>query len=124
MLVFVTSIRNPLNCNNFERIEKLLEATLHSACSQTDGEFRVVVVCNAIPKIGYHDPRISFHLVDFPPPSLKRQAETGMSAVVRDKGTKILAGMLYARRFQPDYFGILDADDLLSKNLVAFVKSQ
>jgi hypothetical protein len=41
-----------------------------------------------------------------------------------DKGTKLLAGMLFARRFDPDYFFIFDADDLISKHVASFLSSR
>ena len=48
MITFITSIRHPNNSIFYERVWDLLEATLYSVCSQTNGDFRVIVVCNEI----------------------------------------------------------------------------
>ena len=123
MLVFITTIRHPHNSNDFGKVESLFEMSLRSVCSQTDAKFRVIVVTNVKPRIGYDDPRVIYHLVDFPPPSTDRCATTSLFACVRDKGSKLLSGMLLARRFRPDYFAFFDADDLVSRRLAAFVNT-
>jgi hypothetical protein len=124
MLVFLTSIRHPHNSNDYRQVERLFDQALRSVCAQTDPNFRVVVVCNAIPRVEYQDPRVFYHVVDYPPPSKFAGSSTGMPALSRDKGTKLLAGMLFARRFRPSYFAIFDADDLLSNRIAAFVNAR
>jgi hypothetical protein len=122
MLVFLTSIRHPHNSNDFAKVEALFESSLRSVCSQTHGQFRVVVVCNSRPRIDFQDPRVVYHLVDFPPPSTERCATNSLDTLHRDKGTKLLSGMLHARRFSPEYFFIFDADDLVSRRLAEFAR--
>src|SRR5947209_1184565 len=117
MITFLTSIRHPLNSNHYADVENLFEFSLRSVCSQTDEDFNVVVVCNIEPRISFKDPRVIYHLVSFPPPSDLKQASTGMNVLCRDKGTKLMAGMLLARQFNPDYFFIFDADDLVSSRI-------
>jgi hypothetical protein len=121
MLVFLTCLRHPQNSNNFARVESLFEMSLKSVCAQTDPNFRVIVVANVKPRIGFEDPRVIYHLVDFPPPSPDRHAAINIKAVTRDKGTKLIAGMLVARSFEPSYFGIFDADDVICRRLAGFV---
>jgi hypothetical protein len=84
----------------------------------------VVVVCNVRPRIAYDDPRVVYHVVDFPPPSADRKAEIGIEAFLRDKGTKLLAGMLRAKSLASSYFMIFDADDLVSQRLAGFVNAR
>ena len=121
MVTFLTSIRHPQNSNNFARVEALFEISLRSVCSQTDPNFTVVVVANDIPRINFRDSRVTYHVVDFPCPDPRRPATTNIRSLVRDKGTKLIAGMLAARRFNPDYFAIFDADDVVSRRIVRFV---
>jgi hypothetical protein len=123
MIVFLTSIRNPLNTNDYSRVERLFDISVQSVCSQTSADFRVVVVCNQRPQVSCQDPRIHYHVVDFPPPSLDRKSATGMHAVCRDKGTKLISGCLYARRFDPDYIMLFDADDLVSARVAQFLNA-
>lgn len=122
MIVFLTSVRHPQNSNDFRKVEALLEMSLRSVCAQTDGNFRVVVVCNAVPQIGFKDERIVYHVVDFPPPSLEKKIK--LRVVYKDKGTKMLSGMLLARQFNPDYFAIFDADDFVSRRVAEFANAR
>jgi hypothetical protein len=123
MVTFLTSIRHPHNSNNFAKVESLFEMSLRSVCSQSDPNFRVVVVANAVPRIDFADSRVSYHIVDFPCPDPKRSSEVSINALFRDKGTKLIAGMLAARQFNPSYFAIFDADDFVSRRIAQFVNS-
>lgn len=123
MLVFLTSIRHPYNSNNFNQVEYLFELSLRSVCSQSDPNFKVIVVCNQLPRISYSDSRVIYHVVDFPPPSEQRNAEIDINALLRDKGTKLMSGILRARVLNPSYFMIFDADDLVSRRLASFVNT-
>jgi hypothetical protein len=124
MLIFLTSIRHPQNSNNFAQVENLFEISLRSVCAQTDPNFAVVVVCNARPKIGFDDPRVVYHVVDFPPPSAERKVNINLNAMLRDKGVKLLAGMVRARSLDPSYFMIFDADDLVSRRIAGYTNAR
>lgn len=121
MQTFITAIRHPETSNNFARVEELFEATMRSICAQTDPNFRIVVVTNRIPKISFADPRIEYLQVKFPPPTDRRSPLTGFPNSTTDKGTKLLAGILFARQYQPDYLVLFDADDLINRHLVEFL---
>jgi hypothetical protein len=82
-----------------------------------------MVVANDTPRINFKDSRVSYHIVDYPCPDPKRSAEVDINVLERDKGTKLIAGMLAARKFQPDYFAIFDADDLVSRRINHFVNA-
>lgn len=118
MFVFVISLRHPKNANNFAHVEKLLSITLQSICGQTDPNFKVIVVCNEKPNVSFQDERIHYHVVAFDAPSDKKAAALENQPKFLDKGTKYLAGLLYAEKFDPKYVCIFDADDWLNKNFV------
>lgn len=124
MLVFVTTLRHPHNSTQYERVETLLEASLRSLCAQDDPRFQIVVVANRRPAFTFGDPRLHYHIVDYPPPTEKRASATGMDVVMRDKGTKLLSGVLYSKPFGPTYFAFLDADDFVSRRLSGFVNAR
>jgi hypothetical protein len=131
MIVFLTSIRHPQTSNNFLEVEQLLETTVSSILAQTDPEFRVIIVCNQVPRLKVVDARIVYHKVEFPAPPDNQQA--GFSGprwqlwdrpAAHDKGTKLLAGLLLARRFQPQYVFIIDADDWVHRAVVHYLHSR
>jgi hypothetical protein len=123
MFVFLTAIRHPANANDMAQVERLLSITLQSICGQTDGNFKVVVVCNVKPNLVFEDNRVHYHLVDFPAPSLQKSSSLEPAPKFKDKGTKYMSGMLYARKFNPDYLYIIDSDDWVNKNLVKTLSS-
>ncbi len=123
MLVFVTSLRHPKNSNSYDKVERLLEKTLASVCAQTCEDFRVLVVCHRVPDIHF-DPRfVEFVIVDFPPPSKLGGPQTGIQAVRLDKGSKLIAGILEARKFKPTYVMIFDADDRVSNRIAEHARA-
>ena len=93
MLGFVTTVRHPLNSTSYDRVERLLEATLRSVCRQSDPDFCVVVVHNQLPKVELADNRVHFVQVGFPAPSEERTSRIDFSAHLRDKGTKYAVGI-------------------------------
>jgi hypothetical protein len=123
MLALITSIRHPRNCTSYSRVSELLEMTLRSIHAQTDDRYVVIIVCNEVP-VCQADGRVHFVSVNFPAPSARRRANTGMPAIRIDRGAKYLVGLIYAKRFDPEYVMFFDADDLLSRRLVRFVLTQ
>ena len=120
MLAFVTSLRHPLNSDDYGRVERLLGNTLRSVTSQTSDDYVVIVVGNVRP--GFPLPRkVHFVPVDFPPPLDSKGPQTGREAVIWDKGTKLGVGLLKAREFDADWVMIFDADDFVHRGLTAFV---
>jgi hypothetical protein len=121
MLAFVTSLRHPDNSASYPRVEALLERTLRSIDSQTDGDYVVIVVCNQAPTFRVSD-KVHIVTVDFPAPAPPAGPRTDRAPFVWDKGTKIGLGLIAARRWSPDYVMIFDADDFVSRRLVAHSK--
>ena len=70
MLVFVTAVKHPDNSESYEEVWRLLNNTLYSVCSQTDTDFRVVVVCDKKMPLFHNEKLINtytdFIEVDFP----------------------------------------------------------
>lgn len=119
MLAFITSLRHPDNSDSYERVEALLESTLHSVTSQTSEDFVVIVVGHKPPSFPL--PRnVTFIPVGFPPPVAENGPHAGREAFVWDKGTKIGIGLLAARAYAPDRVMIFDADDFVNRDLVQF----
>jgi hypothetical protein len=124
MLVFITSMRHPHNAYNYRKLELLLDMSLRSVCSQTDPDFRVVVVCNARPNVEFTDPRITYHVVDFPAPCAAGVPVSEIHAGMRDKGTRFLSGVLLARKLGARHVAFFDADDLVSRRVARFVNAR
>lgn len=121
MLAFITSLRHPDNSADYERVERLLQETLHSIRAQTSDDYVVIVVGNRVPAFPLPD-RMRFVQVDFPAPAPAAGPQTDRAAFVWDKGTKIGIGLIAASEYDPDYVMIFDADDFLHRDLVRFVR--
>lgn len=117
MLMFAIVFRHPDTCDSYRHLSKLLEMTLQSACNQSVDDFIIVVVCNTQPEIGVYDKRVVFKIVDFPIPESRHQ-------VLLDKGVKRLVAIKYALEHKRiSHFMTLDADDLVSNQLVSKVQA-
>jgi hypothetical protein len=124
VLAFITSVRHPLNSNDYARVWRLLEHTLVSVCSQTDPRFRVFVVVNQARPLALPaalSERVEIVAVGFPPPSPVRAAATDMEAIRLDRGTKYAAGVAAAAAHDPDWVMFFDADDFIAEDLVALL---
>lgn len=123
MIVFVTCLRHPERSNNYDHVEKMLEDTLNSVCSQQSGDFRVIVVAYKLP---YFAPRenVDFVLVDYPPPKLTKR-RVSLDDVRIDKGIKLATGISYAKeKYNPSHVVIFDADDFVSNRIAGFLSEQ
>ena len=115
MFVFVVPLKSARAAVSWEVVTRLVRRTLRSACAQTSPAFRVLVMCHEVPAVGFHDQRLEFLPVDFPPPG------PDVAERRRDKGRKVLRGLLRALTFAPCHAMILDADDCVSNRLVTHV---
>lgn len=118
MLVFVIPLKSSQVSKSWERVCKLLERTVRSTCNQTSSNFQVIVVCHEKPKIDFSHPNLSYIEVDFPTPKENSPIAKGLT----DKGRKVLAGLIYARQFNPLYAMSVDSDDCVSKRLAEFIE--
>ena len=124
MLVFITSLRHPQNSTSYEKIEYLLQRTLQSVSQQTNQDFRIIVVCNRLPKQYLFPPKVEFISVDFPAPSTIKGTAIDLEDVHKDKGSKYFVGLLHAKKYNPNYIMFFDSDDFISNRIVEYVNSQ
>jgi hypothetical protein len=113
MLCFVMALKSPAASANWNIVERLFEQTLTSVCNQEDPDFRVIVVCNQVPRLrkpAHHS--VQFLVRDLPVPTL--------NATMLDKWTKIAHGLIVAADLRPDFVMLMDADDLVSRRLAGF----
>jgi len=113
MLCFVMALKSPAASANWSAVERLFEQTLTSVCNQDDPDFRVIVVCNQVPRLrspAHHS--VQFLVRDLPVPDL--------NATMLDKWTKIAHGLVVAANVRPDFVMLMDADDLVSRRLAGF----
>jgi len=114
MLCFVMALKSPSASVNWTVVERLFEQTLTSVCNQDDPDFRVIVVCNQVPRLqrpAHHS--VQFLVRDLPVPKI--------DAAMSDKWTKIAHGLVIAADLRPDFVMLMDADDLVSRRLAGFV---
>lgn len=123
VLAFLTAVRHPDTTSDFSTVEALLERTLRSICQQEDPRFVAIVTSNVVPRIRLSDPRVVFHIVDFPPPFRRADGTIPLGGMLRDKGMRLLSAALLARRFLPDHFAFVDSDDLVSRRLSRFTNA-
>lgn len=122
MLAFITSLRHPHNSDDYSRVERLLQDSLASVQRQTSRDFSVWVVGNRRPATL---PRgVEYVDVDFEPPSRVASPLTGVDAVLRDKGSKLVVGLLAALASDPDHVTFFDADDLVSRRLAGLAAAE
>jgi len=130
MVVFVVPIKSEQVSSNWNVFSLLVERTMKSICQQTSQNFKVVAVCHEIPPIDFKHESLEFVSVDFDPPSNERINDPNAFdpknpyrnvAKEEDKAKKIMAGIAHGRKYDPDYFMVVDADDCINKNLVKFV---
>lgn len=124
MLVFIIPVKSPAISPDWSLFSRLFERCLRSVCNQTSPNFKVVVVCNEKPQTTFESPHVEYLMVNFPPPgSEKVSLLIGIqSPKESDKAKKILAGLTYAKKFNPSHTMIVDADDCISKNIAKFVE--
>jgi len=94
----------------------LLRQTLNSLIAQSNGNWIACVAGHECPEFlaDTNDGRISFHKVDFDQSLHEKRP-------VIDKSWKVAYASMCAANLQPKYHMLLDADDLLHRDLVSLV---
>jgi len=116
MLIFLVPFKSARAAASWARACRLLARTVASACAQTCADFRVLVACHELPDGAFSSPMLEFIEVDHPPPSPSDPDELRM-----DKKRKLGIALRRAREYSPSHVMFLDADDLVSRRLAAFV---
>ncbi|MGJ5672165.1 MAG: glycosyltransferase family 2 protein [Nostochopsis sp.] len=144
MIVFVIPLKSAKVSTSWHLVSKLFERCIKSVCNQTSDEFRVIVVCQEKPNIDFSHPHITYIQVDYLLPNeqlkelnVEQDIESKRVEVFSkgidcrstevfskdiDKGRKLLTGLAYAEKFSPSHVMVVDADDVISKNIAKFVK--
>ncbi len=122
MLLFLVPLKSSKISNSWDKTCRLLERALKSMCAQTSADFRVLVVCHEQPDLEFQHPQIEFLSVDFPAPNpINYEDKYPMREARRDKHRKVLTGLLHSHQHPPSHVMLVDADDLVSNSLAAFV---
>lgn len=119
MNVFLTSIMHPETARDYKKVLENFNLSMQSVCGQKDRDFKVVVVCNEVPKIEFKHDNIIYHVVDFYP----AEKDAGIFEKRKDKAAKLLAGLVFLKSLSPKFVYIFDADDWLSNQLNGFLHS-
>lgn len=123
MIYFVIPLRSKAASRSWDSVQESFNRTLWSCYNQTSPQFKVVVVCHDIPRLDKnYDERVQFVPVSIPTP-------TNPEEMMFDKGYKLYTGM---KRVGEELRNVngggyvlpLDADDLVSCNLVAFFENR
>jgi len=124
LLTFVIPVRHHKNAHDWGGVKRRLSETILSVAQQQEGcSWKAVIVANSGADLPELPPRFEIAYVDFPPNDLYMRwsdysDDEVHEAVRRDKGRRVLVGMLHAR--DSEYF-MVDDDDLVSRDLVSFV---
>ncbi len=118
MIVFIIPLKSPRSSKSWQKTCRLFERCVRSTCAQISPNFKVIVVCNEIPKIDFTHPNIVYEMVDFEPPE---KVEHPVIRGDTDKGRRILKGIFCARQYSPSHVMVVDADDCISNRLAEFV---
>jgi hypothetical protein len=122
-LTFIIPVRHQANAKDWARLKQKLAETMRSIAQQDGGGWRAVVVANQGADLPELPDGFEVKWVDFPPNqiSLQNAADKDQfyEALRRDKGRRVLAGMLHAG--DTGYLMVVDDDDFVSRRLASFV---
>jgi len=125
MLTFVIPVRHQATAANWRAIAARLAVTLRSLRAQDDARWNAVIVANEGADLPGNLDRCDVVRVDFPPNKLDHGGarEALWQAIRRDKGRRVLAGLLHARAsgMLTGHAMVVDYDDLVSRRLAGFV---
>lgn len=117
MIYFGVTLRSRASARNWENVVRDFNRTLRSIYRQTDPEFRVIIACHEIPPLEEsYDGRVEFLTTDVPTP-------TNSHEMMQDKGYKLSMIGRRIRECGGGYIMIVDADDLVSNRIAAYVKA-
>lgn len=122
-LTFIIPVCHPANCKDWPALQRNLAQTIASVSAQTCDHWKAVVVANHGAALPHLPPHCTVCRVDFAPNPHYEQGESTLEhfreSIRLDKGRRVLAGILAAGDM--GHVMIVDADDLVSNRLSAFV---
>ena len=116
MLTFIVPLKSKSTAVSWQRVSRLFNRTIASACAQKSPEFRVIVICHEIPAGDWTDPRLEFISVDY---QIKPNAT--MNEKRNDASRKRLIGFNRAVELTSSHVMFLDSDDCVSNQLAGHV---
>lgn len=129
MLTFLIPLRHPKSSKNWHNVCLRLEETLKSidACL-AQGNCSAILIANRGAELPAIPDGVRVLRVDLPPPETsvfkgEGDDQSRRRAVWLDKGSKIAAGAIEARKTGATYVMSVDADDLVSSALPAVVSA-
>ena len=115
---FAIPLRSRATARDWSRVCQLLDHTLQSVLRQDDGDFAILLACHDVPDIpAIADPRVTLLQTDRPVP-------TNFAEQMKDKGQKKRICTAAFRKLGGGYLMFLDADDMVSRRLVRFVRGR
>lgn len=119
MIYFLIPLMSKKTAKDWDTVSMLFNRTLWSCYNQTDPDFKILVACHEMPALTKkYDERVEFLQVseeDAPIPTTQHEKMV-------DKGYKTHALAMRLRELGGGYAMMVDADDLVSNRLAAFVK--
>lgn len=131
MMGFVVPIKPKNISKDWLYENKLLERTVISICSQTDQDFKLIIVYNDLPQIVFEHPNIL--MVHYPYKTISvseiedfddyvsKYYSREYAEKMMDKGKKITYGCKTAKELGCKYIMAVDSDDLVSNRITHFV---
>ncbi len=134
LLGFVVPVKPRAVSVNWQYDCQLLERTLRSICAQTNDSFAVFVIYTDMPEIKYTNDHI--HYLHFPYKNISsgelsdydtygnKYYDPDFASKIMDKIRKLSLGCQHAKEMQCKYIMAVDSDDLVSKDIVAYIDKQ
>ena len=117
MIYFGVTLRSKAASKNWAHVVADFNRTLYSIYRQTDPDFRVIVACHDLPELDReYDERVEFLQTDVPVPTTSLE-------MMQDKGYKLSMIGKRIRELGGGYTMIVDADDLVSNRIAAYVNA-
>jgi hypothetical protein len=116
--LFAVPLRSRTASRDWGRVCDLLSRTLASILGQSDHSFRIAVGCHDLPELTIPpDPRVVFLQTSVAIP-------TNFDEQMEDKRRKRRLALAHLRALGGGYFMPVDADDLVSRRLVHYVRGK
>jgi hypothetical protein len=117
---FGVPLRSKEASRDWSQVSDRFRRTIASITRQTVPEFSVLVACHEVPDLqGAADPRVHFIQAAFDPP--KADDYTGQMV---DKGRKVHLILSSIKQLGIGHYMQVDADDLISRRIVEFVRGR
>lgn len=124
MLTFLIPVRHHQTVSDWTRVVAQMRTTISSISAQDNAAWNAIIIANEGAELPELPSRFEVVRVDFPPNKLSRTGpiEEFYSAVRRDKGGRLLAGLKHAPK--DGHLMVVDYDDMISCRLAGLVADQ